>query len=186
MKTLLSLLLCFSPIGTRTPTPAPVWDKEPTAYKKIPFGTPYAEFEGQILLTGCKPATRDHESGQRTCEGSGFQANGVSVDDVFLFQDDSFVGVSLFFAAEDYEKLREVFLVKYGEPARLETTRVTTRTGTRFDDEILHWDGRKVTVSLERYGDSLERGSATIFLNGYLEQQDRQRQERLKKEAETF
>jgi hypothetical protein len=186
MKVLLSPLLFLAAVVTRTPTPAPVWDKEPAAYKKISFGTPYSEFEGQILLTGCKPSTRDHEAGQRTCDGNGFQANGVVVDDVFVFQDDSFVGVSLFFAAEDYERLREVFLVKYGEPARLETTRVTTRTGTRFDDEILHWDGRKVTVSLERYGDSLERGSATIFLNSYLEQQAKERQEHLKKEADAF
>jgi hypothetical protein len=180
------LLLHLAAVATRTPTPAPAWEKEPTVYKKIPLGLPYAEMEGRILLIRCRPNSRDHEPGQRTCEGNGLQVNGVPVDDVFVFQADIFVGVTMFFSSDDYERLREVFLIKYGEPSRLETTRVTTRTGTRFDNETLHWDGRKVTASLERYGDSLEKGSATIFLNSYLKEQEKERQDRLKKEADAF
>lgn len=169
-----------------TPTPGPAWDKEPSAYRKVPFGLPYSEMEGRILLTGCKPGTREHEPGRRTCDGDGFQSNGASVEDVFLFQDDIFVGATMSFDSDDYERLREIFLAKYGEPARLQTTRVTTRTGTRFDNETLNWDGGKVSVSLQRYGESLDKGSATMFLNSYLDQQEKQRQDKLKKEADAF
>jgi hypothetical protein len=184
MILLLLLHLALPPIPAPTPTPA--WEQEPTAYKKIPLGLPYADMEGRILLTGCQPSSREHESGRRTCDGEGFQSNGVAIDDVFVFQDDVFVGVTMSFASEDYERLRDVFQVKYGEPSRLETTRVATRPGARFDNETLNWDGRKASVSLERYGDSLEKGSASIFLNSYLEAREKERQERLKKDADTF
>ena len=142
--------------------------------------------EGRILLTGCRPNSREHEAGQRTCNGQGFQSNGVAVDDVFVFQDDVLVGITMEFPSDGYEKLREVFLVKYGEPSRLETTRIVTRPGERFDNEIVNWDGRKTSVSLERYGDSLEKGAASIFWNSYLEAREKERQERLKKDADAF
>ncbi len=142
--------------------------------------------EGRILLTGCKPSTREHEPGLRTCDGEGFRSNGVAVQDMFIFQDDVFVGATMSFPAEDYEKLRDVFEVKYGEPSRLETTRVATSSGARFDNEKLNWDGRKASVSLERYGDSLAMGSASIFLNSYVEAREKERQERLKKDADVF
>ncbi len=186
MTPILLLLSSLAIALPAIPTPGPAWGKEPTVYKKVPFGMPYAEMEGRILLTGCHPSSRDHESGKRTCEGNGFQSNGVSVDDVFLFQDDVFVGVTMSFDSDDYERLRDVFVAKYGEPGRLETTRVTTRAGTRFDNETMNWDGRRVSVSLQRYGESLEKGSAAIFLNSYLEQQEKERQERLKKDADVF
>lgn len=181
---LLLLLLALPPIPA--PTPTPPWNQEPTAYRKVPLGLPYAEMEGRILLTGCKPSTREHESGLRTCDGQGFQTNGVAVQDVFVFQDDVFVGAMMSFPAEDYEKLRDVFEVKYGEPSRLETTRVATPSGARFDNEKVNWDGRNASVSLERYGDSLAMGSASIFLNTYVEAREKERQERLKKDADAF
>jgi len=186
---LLAILLSSSvptpPPALPSPTPTPSWD-EPSAYKKIPFGLPYAEMEGRILLTGCRPSTREHESGRRTCDGNGFQANGAAVEDVFFFQDDLFVGVALTFASDDYERLRDVFQLKYGEPSRLETTRITTREGTRFDNETLNWDGRKASVSIQRYGDSLDKGAASIFLNSYLEAREKERLEKLKKDADAF
>jgi len=186
----LFLFLFAALLGARVPlpppTPTPGWSKEPTAYRTIPFGLPYADMEGRVLLTGCHPGTREHESGTRTCEGSGFRSNGAAVEDVFVFQDDLFVGVSLSFDSDDYEKLREVFLVKYGEPTRLETTRVMTRNGTRYDNESLNWEGHSVSVSLERFGDAADKGLGTIFLNTYLEQREKERQERLRKDADVF
>jgi hypothetical protein len=186
MLFVLLLFLALPAVPVATPTPTPAWNGEPDAYKKVPLGLPYSEMAGRVLLTGCRPNTHDHESGTRTCEGNGFQSNGVSVDDVFVFEDDVFVGVTMSFASDDYERLREVFQVKYGEPPRLETTRITTRGGTRYDNETLNWDGRKVSVSLQRYGDSLERGSATLFLNSYVEAEEKKRQEKLKKDADAF
>ena len=186
MTRILLFLSILAGAATPTPTPAPVWAKEPSAYRGVSFGTPYADFPGRLLLTGCHPSTTDHEPGQRTCESSGFQANGVAVEDVLYFHNDLFVGVSMSFDSDDYEKLREVFALKFGEPSRLETTRLSSRSGTRFDDETMSWDGRRVTVSIDRYGESLEKGSATMFLNSYLEQQEKERQERLKKDADAF
>jgi hypothetical protein len=185
---LLFLLLTGAAAATPTATPTrlPAWDREPAAYRKVPIGTAYADMQGRILLTRCRPDSKDHEQGERTCESSGFQSNGASVDDVFFFQDDVFVGVTMSFVSDDYERLREVFLAKYGEPTRLETTRISTRTGTRFDNETLNWDGGKVSVSLQRYGESLENGSATLFLNSYLEEQEKQRREKLKRDADAF
>ncbi len=180
------LFLALPVIPVATPTPPPSWPQEPVAYKKVPFGLPYAEMAGRVLLTGCRPNTSEHESGTRTCDGNGFQANGVAVDDVFVFEDDVFEGATLSFASDDYEKLREVFQVKYGEPSRLETTRVTTRSGTRYDNETLNWDGRRVSVSLQRYGESLERGTGSLFLSSYLEALEKKRQEKLKKDADAF
>lgn len=180
------LLFLLTLVGAPAPTPTPAWAREPAAYRGVPFGTPYADMPGRLLLTGCHPSSRDHEPGRRTCEGNGFQANGVAVDDVLFFQDDLFVGASLSFDSDDYEKLRELFVLKYGEPTRLETTRISSRSGTRFDNETMNWDGRKVAVSIERYGESLEKGSATLFLLSYLEQQEKERQERLKKDADVF
>jgi hypothetical protein len=183
---LLLLLGQLATLPRPTPTPVPAWPAEPADYRKIPLGLPYAQMEGRILLTGCRPNTREHESGRRTCDGNGFLSGGVTVEDVFLFQDDVFVGVVMSFPSDDYEKLRDIFEFKYGEPGRLQTTRVTTRAGTRYDNEILNWDGRKASVSLQRYGDSLEKGSATILLNSYVEQQERERRERLKRDADAF
>jgi hypothetical protein len=183
---LLRLALPATPVPTPTPAPVPAWEQEPTAYKKISLGLPYADMEGRILLTGCQPSAREHEAGRRACDGEGFQSNGVAVADVFVFYDDVFVGVSMSFASEDYERLRDVFETKYGEPTRLETTRVSTPSGARFDNETLNWDGRKASVSLERYGDSLAKGSASILLNSYVEAREKERQERLKKDADAF
>ena len=183
---ILLLLSLLAGAAAPTPTPTPAWAKEPSAYRGVAFGTPYADFPGRLLLTGCHPSTTDHEPGQRTCESNGFQANGVAVEDVLFFQNDLFVGVSMSFESDDYEKLREVFVTKFGEPTHLETTRLSSRSGARFDNETMGWDGRKVAVSIERYGETLEKGSATMFLNSYLEQQEKERQERLKKDADSF
>lgn len=183
----LSLLArAATPVPAHTPTPTPAWAREPAAYRNVPFDTPYADFPGRLLLTGCHPGTTDHEPGQRTCESNGFQANGVAVDDVLYFQNDLFVGVSMSFDSDDYEKLREVFVFKYGEPSRLDTTRLSSREGGRFDNETMSWDGRKVTVSIERYGESLDKGSASMFVNSYLDEQEKQRRSRLKKDSDAF
>ena len=180
------LLLCAALPTIPVPTPGPVWKQEPDAYRKVPLGLPYQQMEGRILLTGCKPSSREHESGSRTCNGEGFETNGVAVQDMFVFQDDVFVGAILWFPSEDYEKIRDVFQFKFGEPMRLDTTRVSTASGGRFDNEILNWDGRKASVALERHGETLDKGSATIFLNSHLEAREKERQERLKKDADAF
>lgn len=37
--------------------------------------------------------------------------------------------------------------------------------GATFTNEILQWDGAKTSIVLQKYGDTLTRGIATVTLN---------------------
>ncbi|MNH23287.1 hypothetical protein D3C81_2046010 [compost metagenome] len=56
-----------------------------------------------------------------------------------------------------------MFIQKYGKPTLQKTEAVKTKVGAMFQNEKLYWDGRKVSIILKKYSDTIEKSSVSVI-----------------------
>lgn len=66
---------------------------------------------------------------------------------------------------EDFEKLKDIFIQRYGKPHSDVLSEVKTKAGASFEDETLKWVGSKVTIVMSRYSDDINSYGASISVN---------------------
>ncbi|UVL30138.1 hypothetical protein [Pseudomonas donghuensis] len=64
---------------------------------------------------------------------------------------------------DDYEAVKSMFIQKYGKPTLQKTEAVKTKVGATFQNEKLYWDGRKVSIILKKYSDTIEKSSVSVI-----------------------
>lgn len=71
--------------------------------------------------------------------------------------------ISLDTKADDYEIVKSMFIQKYGKPTLQKTETVKTKVGASFQNEKLYWDGRKVSIILKKYSDTIDKSSVSVI-----------------------
>lgn len=164
------------------PTTRKAWVNEPDGYRGLKWGASVGaaaevldSAEMCLCIYGtddnsvCKPKPeKDPEKipSRRVCFTT-FDVGPVKVKDQITFVNDALAAVSMTFDTDDYERIRAIFIEKYGEPASREASEVHNRMGAAFQQEELDWKGQTVVVSLSRFGSKLTQGAAYITTSVY-------------------
>lgn len=80
-----------------------------------------------------------------------------------LTHDSQIREITLDTKADDYEAVKSMFIQKYGKPTLQKTEAVKTKVGATFQNEKLYWDGRKVSIILKKYSDTIEKSSVSVI-----------------------
>ena len=80
-----------------------------------------------------------------------------------LTHDSQIREITLDTKADDYEAVKSMFIQKYGKPTLQKTEAVKTKVGAIFQNEKLYWDGRKVSIILKKYSDTIEKSSVSVI-----------------------
>lgn len=64
---------------------------------------------------------------------------------------------------DQFPKLRDLLVQKYGNPSSTRKEIVKTAAGATFDNEKLYWQGVNITMVLSRYSGDIETSSLVIF-----------------------
>ena len=158
--------------------------KEPSEFRKIPFGASRATAERLAPGLDCSNSSGKVES---TCNMS-FKIGTASVDAEFYFSANKFVGARLQFDPSDYEYLRAAFVEKYGAPDSTTHPLKQNRLGATFADEELTWIfGQSTFVNINRYStDSAEKGVAIVAKQDWMLKRNQARKSSAKKAAGDF
>jgi hypothetical protein len=174
------------------------WKKEPKSFKSVPFNSSEAATK-QILA-------RARQKLDFTCSGPADRSCVVTVPEletvdgvtvkpsaeyefedklnfVFIFHKDRFVEAVGTFGNPNYEKIKAVFIERYGTPTRAQVQTVQSAAGASYENETLHWSGNIVSVTLSRFGDRVDKGDVHIYLESYMKAQQKKDDEEKKKAA---
>lgn len=186
----------------RAQTPK-TWDKEPTAYRGMEWGAPFAQAHKFVdnpsvcicqdtggAYFGCPqplfaPLKPNDVPDRRSCKSS-LAVAGIDVEDLLHFEEDRLVGAHMEFSEDEFDKMKEIFVEKYGRPMTSSTSDVTNRMGAHFTNESVEWRGARVTVSLDRYGSDLRKSSANIALNTFTARIVEEEKKRRKQGTDAF
>lgn len=193
----------------QTPAAAPKpWQQEPSSYRGIPWGAapsalvPHLEatetgrrgddfrfIAGKCLCDGGSecPAKKimDPPPPQRHCF-SKIEVGGVVLTETWTFLVDRLAGVNLTFDSGDYRTMRAMFVERYGEPSKTETTQFKTRGGLEAANEELSWDGPTAVVRLENYGGSIREGQANVMTHALVDEMAKVNKEKAAEGAKVF
>jgi hypothetical protein len=151
--------------------PALAWD-EPSDFRGVPWGASVETVKEKIPEMSCYESV--------ACSGD-LWVGTVKTYTRLLLRDGGLDAVIVAFPASDFATIKPIFIERYGQPTSTSTPEFQTKAGTRFENEVLLWVGKKVHVSLRRYGDSLTFGTGRIHTKAGLDEVERQLKERAKK-----
>jgi len=181
--------------------PTKPWPKEPDSYRGMRWEAPLAEiaktvgttcvcdYPGRVPNEACFLGDAESHAGKvpttRTCI-SDFEVGSIQMKEVWHFVDDLLGGVSLSFEPDDYERLRAIFVERYGPPTQTSRQPFQTRGGARATNEALLWRGKRVTIRLRKFAESITDGDATLLTKGYLDRQRKAAEEEQREGVKAF
>lgn len=175
------LLLCAFLRGGVLTADTAGGSKKPTGYATIGWGANEKEIRETLHLNDEFDCLDLHDV--RHCMTS-FDLGDYSVSTTLDLIDDHFGRVTMTFPASEFELMRSTFVEKYGAPVSTTTVPIRTRMNVPYKNVVLRWKWTDVDAILEKYGESVDRGSASITVSDFrrgLKRLD----ERAKKHART-
>jgi hypothetical protein len=64
--------------------------------------------------------------------------------------------------SEDFPRLVQIFITKYGQPTKRTTEIIKTKGGAEFTNEELQWLGKKVEITLNKYDGDIDTSAASL------------------------
>jgi hypothetical protein len=151
--------------------PAFAWD-EPSGFRGVPWGASVETVKEKIPEVSCYESV--------ACSGD-LWVGTVKTYTRLLLREGGLDAVIVAFPADDFNIIKPIFIERYGQPTSRSTPEVQNKAGARFENEVLLWAGKKVQVTLRRYGDSLTYGLGTIRTQTGLEEEAKKGRDRAKK-----
>lgn len=178
-----ALLACFAlaftgcVIAAPAKPPAAAWKQEPDSFLGLPLNGNLSDLpDCQRGVIGFKQPVRCANRSSATYlqinPNPDIGLHYLYSLDAKLF-DDSIQYIYMSGRTEDFEKLKDIFIQRYGKPHSDVTSEVKTRAGASFEDETLKWVGSKVTIVLSRYSDDINSYGASISVNQVQERYER-------------
>lgn len=167
-KTILAALLAAA-IPTHAVEKRSEWSAEPTSFLGIDL------FQGitpQIpvcpdLYDGPTPATLCHD---KPYDGKYYSFRGLPKIGVGYTMDANTIDGSIQYLylkllSDDFDKLKLTFESRYGQPTKSSQELARTGAGGEFTNDIVWWEGKKVSIKIERYTGDIRSSSATVYNN---------------------
>ena len=207
----ISTLLCLLLLVITTAAASDKWPLEPKDFRGVPFGAsrdearaildpePSADITKNLncpehfispdnlkLLPPADRASWEQLDRERKQCSQVRDIGLASTTQTFEFRPERFVRVSLTFSGDRFEYLRDIFIQRYGPPTESRVEPFQTRSGSVFQNSVLTWSGDKVTAQIQRFSDTIDKGTAFIADKAWLDADTKTRADAKKKAATTF
>ena len=193
------LLLAVLQDHVHAQAPKARWAKEPDSYRGVRWDALVSEPEAHERLREmyclcdlpgkargpCMDYQGDPTPATRTCAGK-LTVGSIELDETWFFTLDRFAGAYLTFDSDDYDKLRAIFVERYGPPTQSADTPVQTRMGAKARNHILVWKGRRASITLQRYGDKITEGRALIGTHALMDRMQKASEDERREGAKVF
>ncbi|MDQ3203920.1 MAG: hypothetical protein M3Q94_17430, partial [Pseudomonadota bacterium] len=142
---------------------APIWNKEPDSFmglrfdQKVDAAMPVCPRGTVISKQLCHepPYTNLYTVRGGPEIGFGYSlsvfAGGPGVESFYLTTN-----------SDNFSKMAALFTSKYGAPMDSSSEIVKTKAGASFTNETLSWQGRKVSITLQKFAGDINTSAATI------------------------
>lgn len=162
---IVALLISTGANAANKVTESPKWQQEPVSFLGISL-TGNLKSDQQQCPSGYELPT---EICYKVVSGDLYQMWGlpkIGIDNPKLYiklKDSSIQYLKLDTYADQFLKLRDLLVQKYGKPSFNKSEPVKTMVGATFNNETLYWQGTSVTMVLSKYSDDIETSSLTIM-----------------------
>lgn len=86
--------------------------------------------------------------------------------------------------ADDYIRLREILIERYGKPHKAESLVVTANSGAVVSSEETSWTGDNVFILLSERSERIDRSQASFVFRPLIRRSDRYDRDAIKRQAE--
>jgi len=88
---------------------------------------------------------------------------GIGILRKYIHTQDNLVRtVTLAIDQNDFTRMRELLIAKYGPPQQTRDEEILIASGSRVNGQILEWHGKSVALRFKEFGDSFEESSLSI------------------------
>jgi hypothetical protein len=134
---------------------------EPKDFRGIPWGASIEEVRKAVPNL---PAYALYTQGDRV---KVFFVPTGRVGDVaarfaYLFLDDKFAEVTIYFESGKFPTMRDAFVERYGKPTSTENIPMQTSMGAKYENQRILWEGKTIVIRLDRYSGKITDGQANI------------------------
>jgi hypothetical protein len=140
--------------------------KKPTGYAAVPWGATEKQLREALNLKDEWDCMDLHDV--RHCTTS-FVLGDYSVSVDLDLIDERFGRVIMTFPTSEFGLMKTTFIEKYGSPNSFSAPPVRTRMNVAYRNNVLRWEWDGVDATLERFGESVERGRASITTREFRE-----------------
>lgn len=165
-----ALLFSGCALAAPKPTESKPWAQEPDSFMGISFD--------QKLEYSLPQCPAGYELPERMCRENPYQGlysikgtPSIGLDSGYQLSVMAKTGpVDSFYLttqAEDFPKLVQIFITKYGQPTHRSSDVVKTKGGAEFTNESLRWRGKKIDITLEKYDGDINTSSAALRTKAY-------------------
>lgn len=145
------------------PPRTPAWPKEPSEV----FGVSFGSSEDQVKTA--RNLHKKHGCMDLSNKTVRICMEPRSIDPfskvMFSLEGDKLTSIYATFNSDRYTFVRDVFVEKYGAPTTREVSKVRTRAGVEYDNEILTWKGSVIALRVSTYGNNVNSGTAIFITN---------------------
>lgn len=157
------------------------WPLEPKDFRGIQFPGASKDAVSKKLglnRSACRPdACLDQWS---------FSLGGVTLTTLYQFKDDKLKLVYLSFPAQFFDKIKDIFVERYGPPTATEKKPVRTKMGVEYENESILWVGGIVEIQFSRFGSTVSESAIYFFDKAWKDEQAKAEEEAKKKAATSF
>jgi hypothetical protein len=177
---------------TRKPPVAALWKQEPNGFRGFTFGSSRSDLgfflpeQGYFTAKECSSTEKYRGAGSEKCERIENPIGNVGVSFRYYFRDDKLVEINGDFNSENYEALRDIFIAAYGKPHQSQHTVERTAIGATFQNELLGWNGKRVSVFMTKYLSDINDGEFSITLKSEDAELDRVKREANRKAVQSI
>jgi hypothetical protein len=155
---ILSLALVLAGSATYTSSLA---FNEPDGFRGITWKSSEANVNAKWPGLSCYPSSSPPSD--RTCSSD----TPISIGDIPVlpllgFRSNEFSYVMFSFDEAKFRIMERIFTERYGPPTRQNQREEQNRMGARYMNEMRHWIGPTVSITLQRYGSKLTEGLASF------------------------
>jgi hypothetical protein len=173
---------------TRKPPAAALWKQEPNGFRGFTFGSSRSDlgFLPDSPGNDCSSTEKYRGAGSDKCERIEDPIGNIGVSFKYYFRNDKLVEIIGDFNSENYEDLRDIFIAAYGKPHQSQHTLKRTAIGATFQNELLGWNGKRVSVFMTKYLSDINDGEFSITLKSEDAELDRVKREANRKAVQSI
>jgi hypothetical protein len=155
---ILSLALFLAGSATYTSSLA---FNEPDGFRGIPWKSSEAHVNAKWPGLSCYPSSAPPSD--RTCNSDmPITIGNIPVQPFLGFRSNEFSYVLFSFDEAKFRMMERIFTERYGPPTGQNQREVQNRMGARYMNEIRHWIGPTISITLQKHGSELTEGLASF------------------------